>query len=96
MTIAENLKQQRGDMSQSDLARSSGVSQKTISAIELGRIEFPTYQTAFKLAEVLGCEPDLFLDNKFQAVAAVARKVEKKKSSKLAALASLKNKLGGK
>lgn len=92
MTIADNLKKQRGDMSQSELARQSGVSQKTISAIEKGRIKYPTYQTAFKLAEVLACEPDEFLDNKFQGTAKVAKKIEAKKPSKLLAL---KNKLGG-
>jgi transcriptional regulator with XRE-family HTH domain len=91
MTIADNLKKQRGDMSQSELARQSGVSQKTISAIEKGRIKYPTYQTAFKLAEVLACDPDEFLDNKFEGIK-VAKKIEAKKPSKLLAL---KNKLGG-
>lgn len=96
-SIAQNLITQRGEMSQSDLARQSGVSQKTVSAIELGRIKFPTYQTAFKLANVLGCEPDLFLDNKIrvglkpQVEKEPEVKLKKKTSSKLAAL---KNKLG--
>lgn len=91
-TIAQNLINQRGEMSQLELARQSGVSQKTISAIELGRIKFPTYQTAFKIASVLGCEPDLFLDNRIRVgLKTAAAKPEKKVSNKLAAL---KNKLG--
>jgi transcriptional regulator with XRE-family HTH domain len=96
--IAKNLINQRGEMSQTDLARQSGVSQKTISAIELGRIKFPTYQTAFKLSNVLGCEVDLFLDNKLQSIITEAAKVEKEPEVKLkketsSKLAALKNKL---
>lgn len=94
--IAENLKEQRGSMTQTELAKSSGVSQKTISAIEKGRIKYPTYQTAFKLAEVLGCEPDLFLDRKFQKSLTIVKKVEEKPKKQSSALLALKSKLGGK
>lgn len=88
MTIAENLKKQRGNMTQTELAKISGVSQKTISAIEVGRIEFPTYQTAIKLAEALECEPSEFLKGKLKI-----QSPKKKQSDKLLAL---KAKLGGK
>ena len=94
MSIAQNLITQRGQMSQSDLARQSGVSQKTISAIELGRIKFPTYQTAIRLSNVLNCDLDLFLDSKLQGTITTAAKAEKKERKVSSKLAALKNKLG--
>lgn len=93
-TIAKNLKEQRQSlsMSQSELSRQSGISQKTISAIELGRIKYPTYQTAIKLADVIGCEPELFIDNDLKGKLSKPEKPKKQSSTLLA----LKNKLGGK
>jgi transcriptional regulator with XRE-family HTH domain len=94
MSIADNLKKQRGDMSQSELARQTGVSQKTISAIEKGRIKFPTYQTAKKFAEALNCSPSLFLGVVEDGFTTEAPKPKKKKQSDK--LLALKSKLGGK
>lgn len=82
-----NLKQMRilAGHTQQSLADAAEVSQRTISAIEKGRIAYPTYQTAFALAKVLQCEPDDFMEMSFN---------KKKKSTSKAAL--LKAKLGGK
>lgn len=57
MSIADSLKKARGDMSQSELARQSGVNQRTISAIEHGKIKLPTYKTAESLGKVLNVDP---------------------------------------
>jgi DNA-binding XRE family transcriptional regulator len=43
-------------LSQRDLAREAGVTQKTIVDLELGRIE-PRLQTMRKIAAALGIEP---------------------------------------
>lgn len=60
-----------------DLAEKTGVSQKTISALEVGRIKNMTYQTALKLAKALKCKPEVLL----------GVNPENKASSKLAELA---------
>lgn len=78
------LKQYRekAGLTQTDLAEQSNVSQKTISAIEIGRIKNPTYMTLLKLSIVLGCEPEDIMK-----VGETKQAAEpKKKMSKMAAL----------
>ncbi|QFG05363.1 DNA binding protein [Bacillus phage 031MP004] len=81
-----NLNQMRtmAGHTQQSLADAAGVSQKTISAIETGRIPFPTIQTAFALAQVLDCEPDEFLEFTFKKRPKTSTKLStlKKKLSK--------------
>lgn len=45
-------------LNQTELAKASGVSQRTISAIETGVNKYPSYKTAWKLSEPLGCRPE--------------------------------------
>lgn len=55
----EKLRTKAG-LTQSELARQSKVSQRTISAIETKRIKQMTYETALKLGKVLGVRPETF------------------------------------
>lgn len=68
-------------LTQTDLAERANVSQKTISAIEIGRIKNPTYMTLLKLSLVLGCEPEEIMKDETVKPASKPKKV-----SKLAAL----------
>lgn len=45
-------------LNQTELAKASGVSQRAISAIETGVNKYPSYPSAVKLSEVLGCKPE--------------------------------------
>ena len=47
------LRAERGDMTQADLARSIGVTRQTVIAIEQGRYS-PSLEVAFQIARVLG------------------------------------------
>lgn len=66
METESKLKQLRikSGLTQMELAKESGVSQKTISAIEVGTIEHTTYTTAVRLSKVLGCKPEVLLTTK--------------------------------
>jgi len=44
-------------ITQTDLAKMSGVSQRTISELELGNIRNPSWDTACRIAGALGVEP---------------------------------------
>ncbi len=46
------FRQQRGDMTQADLARACGVTRQTIIALEAGKYS-PSLELAFKLARAL-------------------------------------------
>jgi transcriptional regulator with XRE-family HTH domain len=59
LTELEKLRKKAG-LSQMELAAQSKVSQKTISAIEVGRHKQPTYETAMKLANALKVKPETF------------------------------------
>jgi len=56
--LGDLLRRLRGEMSQLDLARRSGVSNAEISRIESGLRESPHPHTLQKLAEVLGVDPE--------------------------------------
>jgi putative transcriptional regulator len=47
------LRAERGDMTQAELARSIGVTRQTVIAIEQGRYS-PSLEVAFQIARVLG------------------------------------------
>ena len=65
-TVGEILYHYRQGYTQTELAELSGVNQRTISAIETGKIKQPTYTTAVKLAEVLEIDPLLLLGEKVE------------------------------
>jgi transcriptional regulator with XRE-family HTH domain len=59
MTLREARLQRR--MTQEDLAAKSGVEQTTISNIETGRVQSPSWDTVAKLSAALGYQPhDIF------------------------------------
>ncbi len=64
MGIAENVRSMRKALrlSQSSLAKRSGVPQTTISAIELGN-RMPTAETIILLSKGLGCTSDELLND---------------------------------
>ncbi len=68
-TIGEILHDYRTGLgyTQTELADESGVNQRTISAIETGKIKLPTYKTAVSLGEVLGISPLLLLGDQVEA-----------------------------
>lgn len=68
-TIGEILHDYRTGLgyTQTELANESGVNQRTISAIEIGKIKLPTYKTAVSLGEVLGISPLLLLGDQVEA-----------------------------
>jgi len=76
LNIVKQLRLDKG-LTQVELAELSDVSQKTISALEVGRIKEMTYRTAIKLSEVLECKPEVLL----------GFDVKKKKKSRMAELA---------
>jgi DNA-binding XRE family transcriptional regulator len=59
LTELEKHRKKAG-LSQMQLAERAKISQKTISAIEVGRIKQPTYETALKLGKVFGVKPEIF------------------------------------
>jgi transcriptional regulator with XRE-family HTH domain len=76
LDVLRKLREDKG-FTQMELAEKTGVSQKTISALEVGRIKNMTYQTAVRLGKALKCKPEVLL----------GVKPEKKPTSKLAELA---------
>lgn len=69
-TIGEILQEYRTGLgyTQTELAEETGVNQRTISAIETGKIKLPTYKTAVSLGEALGINPLLLLGEEVEKV----------------------------
>lgn len=56
MTPLERIRRKAG-MTQAELAERSGLSQASISFLETGEIQKPSWDTVFVLSQVLGVEP---------------------------------------